>query len=131
RLLAVNQSAGGGPVLLNAIAAAVIGGTSLFGGRGSMCAALLGTMVIQSISNGMDLLSLSSGIKFMVTGGVLLVTVTIDSVVRRSRAAAARWRRLDRVDELEQQRLADRVERRERVARREALAVMGEDGGPH
>jgi D-xylose transport system permease protein len=90
RLLAVNQSAGQGPVLLNAIAAAVIGGVSLFGGRGSMWAALLGTMVIQSISNGMDLLSLSSGIKFMVTGGVLLITVTIDSVVRRSRAAAAR-----------------------------------------
>ena len=90
RLLAVNQSAGQGPVLLNAIAAAVIGGVSLFGGRGSMWAALLGTMVIQSISNGMDLLSLSSGIKFMVTGGVLLVTVTVDSVVRRSRAAAAR-----------------------------------------
>ncbi|HEX3759958.1 MAG TPA: hypothetical protein VHW23_14685 [Kofleriaceae bacterium] len=90
RLLAVNQSAGQGPVLLNAIAAAVIGGVSLFGGRGSMWAALLGTMVIQSISNGMDLLSLSSGIKFMVTGGVLLITVTIDSVVRRSRATAAR-----------------------------------------
>ncbi len=90
RLLAVNQSAGGGPVLLNAIAAAVIGGTSLFGGRGSMWAALLGTMVIQSISNGMDLLSLSSGIKFMVTGGVLLFTVTIDSVLRRSRATASR-----------------------------------------
>ncbi len=90
RLLAVNQSAGQGPVLLNAIAAAVIGGVSLFGGRGSMWAALLGTMVIQAISNGMDLLSLSSGIKFLVTGGVLLITVTIDSVVRRSRAAAAR-----------------------------------------
>jgi len=90
RLLAVNQSAGGGPVLLNAIAAAVIGGVSLFGGRGSMWAALLGTMVIQSISNGMDLLSLSSGIKFMVTGGVLLSTVTIDAVLRRSRATGAR-----------------------------------------
>lgn len=90
RLLAVNQSAGGGPVLLNAIAAAVIGGVSLFGGRGSMWAALLGTMVIQSISNGMDLLSLSSGIKFMVTGGVLLSTVTIDAVLRRSRAGATR-----------------------------------------
>jgi D-xylose transport system permease protein len=90
RLLAVNQSAGGGPVLLNAIAAAVIGGVSLFGGRGSMWAALLGTMVIQSISNGMDLLSLSSGIKFMVTGGVLLSTVTIDAVLRRSRASGLR-----------------------------------------
>jgi D-xylose transport system permease protein len=90
RLLAVNQSAGQGDVLLNAIAAAVIGGTSLFGGRGSVWAALLGIMVIQSISNGMDLLSLSSSIKFMITGGVLLSTVTIDAVLRRSRAAAAR-----------------------------------------
>ena len=87
RLLAVNQSAGQGDVLLNAIAAAVIGGTSLFGGRGSVWAALLGIMVIQSISNGMDLLSLSSSIKFMITGGVLLSTVTIDAVLRRSKAA--------------------------------------------
>ena len=63
---------------------------SLFGGRGSMWGALLGTIVIQSISNGMDLLSLSSGIKFMVTGGVPLTTVTVDSVLRRSRATAAR-----------------------------------------
>jgi D-xylose transport system permease protein len=90
RLYAVNQSAGQGDVLLNAIAAAVIGGTSLFGGRGSVWAALLGIMVIQSISNGMDLLSLSSSIKFMITGGVLLSTVTIDAVLRRSRTAATR-----------------------------------------
>jgi D-xylose transport system permease protein len=90
RLRAVNQSAGQGDVLLNAIAAAVIGGTSLFGGRGSVWAALLGIMVIQSISNGMDLLSLSSSIKFMITGGVLLSTVTIDAVLRRSRTVAAR-----------------------------------------
>jgi D-xylose transport system permease protein len=90
RLLAVNQSAGQGDVLLNAIAAAVIGGTSLFGGRGTVWAALLGIMVIQSISNGMDLLSLSSSIKFMITGGVLLSTVTIDAVLRRNRAATAR-----------------------------------------
>jgi D-xylose transport system permease protein len=88
RLLAVNQSAGQGDVLLNAIAAAVIGGTSLFGGRGSVWAALLGIMVIQSISNGMDLLSLSSSIKFMITGGVLLSTVTIDAVLRRNRTQA-------------------------------------------
>jgi D-xylose transport system permease protein len=77
-------------VLLNAIAAAVIGGTSVFGGRGSVWGALLGIMVIQSISNGMDLLSLSSPIKAMVTGGVLLSTVTIDAVLRRSRVAASR-----------------------------------------
>jgi D-xylose transport system permease protein len=90
RALSVNQSAGGGPVLLNAIAAAVIGGTSLFGGRGSVWAALLGTMVIQSISNGMDMLSLDSSIKFMITAGVLLSTVTIDAVLRRSKATTAR-----------------------------------------
>jgi D-xylose transport system permease protein len=90
RLYAVNQSAGQGPVLLNAIAAAVIGGTSLFGGRGSVWAALTGTVVIQSISNGMDLLSLSSSLKLMVTAGVLLSTVTIDAVLRRSHAATAR-----------------------------------------
>ncbi|HEY0481196.1 MAG TPA: hypothetical protein VGD37_26955 [Kofleriaceae bacterium] len=87
---AVNQSAGQGPVLLNAIAAAVIGGVSLFGGRGTVWGALLGTIVIQSISNGMDLLSLSSSIKFMITGGVLITTVTIDAVLRRSRSTGAR-----------------------------------------
>lgn len=90
RSYAVNQSAGGGPVLLNAIAATVIGGISLFGGRGSVWGALLGTIVIQSISNGMDLLSLASPLKLMITGGVLLVTATVDAVLRRSRAAPAR-----------------------------------------
>ncbi|MEZ4361082.1 MAG: hypothetical protein R3B48_12935 [Kofleriaceae bacterium] len=87
RLLAANQSAGQDDVLLNAIAAAVIGGTSLFGGRGSVWAALLGIIVIQSISNGMDLLSLQPAIKFMITGGVLLTAVTLDAVLRRGRAA--------------------------------------------
>jgi D-xylose transport system permease protein len=90
RLYAVGQSAGGANVLIDAIAAAVIGGVSLFGGRGSVWAALLGIMVIQSISNGMDLLSLSPGIKFMVTGGVLLLTVTVDAVLRRSRQTSGR-----------------------------------------
>ena len=84
RSLSVGQSAGRGDLLLNAIAAAVIGGTSLFGGRGTVWSALLGMTVIQAISNGMDLLSLSPSIKFMITGGVLLVTVTIDAVLRRS-----------------------------------------------
>ncbi len=88
RLMAVNQSAGQGDVLLNAIAAAVIGGTSLFGGRGSVWAALLGIAVIQSISNGMDLLSLQPSIKFMITGGVLLTAVTLDSLLRRGNTAA-------------------------------------------
>jgi D-xylose transport system permease protein len=88
RLLAVNQSSGGGDLLLNAIAAAVIGGTSLFGGRGTVWAAFLGALVIGSISNGMDLLGYVSSIKFMVTGGVLLLAVTIDALSRRSRRAA-------------------------------------------
>lgn len=90
RGLAVNQSAGQGAVLLNAIAAAVVGGTSLFGGRGSVWAALLGIIVIQSISNGMDLLSLQPSIKFMITGAVLLTAVTIDAVLRRGQQAAGR-----------------------------------------
>jgi D-xylose transport system permease protein len=70
-------------LLLNAIAAAVIGGTSLFGGRGTVWAALLGILVIQSISNGMDLLNFTPAFKQMITGGVLLTAVTIDAVVRR------------------------------------------------
>ena len=86
-LLAVEQGTGTGPELLNAIAAAVIGGTSLFGGRGTVWAALLGILVIQSISNGMDLLFLSPAIKFMVTGAVLLTAVTIDAVARSGRTS--------------------------------------------
>lgn len=79
RLLAVNQSSGSGDVLLNAIAAAVIGGTSLFGGRGSTWSALLGALVIGAIANGMDLLAFASSVKFMVTGVVLLLAVTVDA----------------------------------------------------
>jgi D-xylose transport system permease protein len=90
RLAAVNQSSGGGDTNLNAIAAAVIGGTSLFGGRGSAYSALLGIIVIQSISSGLSLLNLDSSIRFMVTGAVLLLAVTIDSLSRRSRAAHGR-----------------------------------------
>lgn len=90
RLLAVNQSSGSGVELLNAIAAAVIGGASLFGGRGTIWAALIGILVIQSISNGMDLLSFPSPVKLMVTGAVLLTAVTIDAVARRGRASTGR-----------------------------------------
>jgi D-xylose transport system permease protein len=85
RLFAVNQSSGGGDILLDAIAAAVIGGTSLFGGRGRVWSALLGALVIGSIANGMDLLAFASSIKFMVTGAVLLVAVTIDAYTRSRR----------------------------------------------
>jgi D-xylose transport system permease protein len=90
RLLAVNQSSGGSDLLLNSIAAAVIGGVSLFGGRGSPWAALLGAMVIGSISNGMDLLALASSVKFMITGAVLLMAVTLDALSRRGRQSAGR-----------------------------------------
>jgi D-xylose transport system permease protein len=86
RLIAVNQSSGSGDILLNAIAGPVIAGTSLFGGRGTVWSALLGAMVIGSISNGMDLLGLQSSVKFMITGGVLLAAVTLDSLARRQRS---------------------------------------------
>jgi len=87
RLLAVNQSSGGGDLLLLAIAGPVIAGVSLFGGRGSVWGALLGALVIGSISNGMDLLALQSSVKFMVTGGVLLVAVILDAIARKRRRA--------------------------------------------
>jgi D-xylose transport system permease protein len=90
RLLAVNQSSGGGDLLLLAIAGPVIAGTSLFGGRGSVWTALLGALVIGSISNGMDLLALESSVKFMVTGAVLLVAVIIDAIARNQRQSAGR-----------------------------------------
>ena len=87
RLLAVNQQSGSGDVLLLAIAGPVIAGTSLFGGRGYIWSALLGAVVIGSISNGMDLLALDSDVKFMITGAVLLGAVTIDAVTRQRREA--------------------------------------------
>jgi D-xylose transport system permease protein len=90
RLLAVNQGSGGSDLLLLAIAGPVIAGTSLFGGRGSVWSALLGALVIGSISNGMDLLALESSVKFMVTGGVLLAAVIVDAIARRQRQAAGR-----------------------------------------
>ncbi|MFC8501602.1 sugar ABC transporter permease [Pedococcus sp. NPDC057267] len=90
RLASSSQSAGTGDVNLNAIAAAVIGGTSLFGGRGSAYSALLGILVIQSISNGLTLLNLSSAPRFMITGGVLALAVLIDSLARRSRVSHGR-----------------------------------------
>jgi D-xylose transport system permease protein len=90
RLLAVNQSSGGSNLLLEAIAAPVIAGTSLFGGRGSVWSALLGATVIGSISNGMNLLALESSVKYMITGGVLLAAVIVDAVARSRRQAEGR-----------------------------------------
>jgi D-xylose transport system permease protein len=90
RLRSVDTNTGGGQALLYPIAAAVIGGTSLFGGRGTMKAALLGALVMLSIDNGLGLLGLSSGTKFVLTGAVLLLAVTVDSISRRGRAQSGR-----------------------------------------
>jgi D-xylose transport system permease protein len=90
RLRSVDTGAGGGSVLLYSIAAAVIGGTSLFGGRGHIKSAILGALVITSIDNGLGLLGLSAGTKFVVTGLVLLAAVTVDSLSRRGRESAGR-----------------------------------------
>ncbi len=87
RLRSVATNTGGGNLLLNIIAAAVIGGTSLFGGQGRVVSALYGALVITAIQNGMDLLGMASGTKFVVTGLVLLGAVLIDSVSKRRRAA--------------------------------------------
>lgn len=90
RLAASAQSSGGGDVNLNAIAAAVIGGTSLFGGRGSAFAAVLGIIVIQAISSGLTLMNLDSSIRYMVTGAVVLIAVSLDALARKSRSSHGR-----------------------------------------
>jgi D-xylose transport system permease protein len=90
RLASSSQQAGTGDVNLNAIAAAVIGGTSLFGGRGSAWSAVLGIIVIQAISNGLTLLNLSSSLRYMITGAVLAIAVIVDSLARRSRVSHGR-----------------------------------------
>jgi ABC-type xylose transport system, permease component len=90
RSLSVNQNAGQGALLMYAIAAAVIGGTSLYGGRGSAWAALLGVVVIQSIANGMTLISINSDMQFIITGLVLLAAVTIDAFTRRAHGPIVR-----------------------------------------
>ena len=88
RLRSVATNTGGGNLLLNAIAAAVIGGTSLFGGSGRVSSALLGALVIASVENGMSLLGLASGEKFVVNGIVLLAAVLVDAFSRRSRQSS-------------------------------------------
>jgi D-xylose transport system permease protein len=90
RLASSSQQAGTGDVNLNAIASAVIGGTSLFGGRGSAYSALLGIVVIQAISSGLTLLDLSSSLRYMITGAVLAIAVIVDSLARRSRVSHGR-----------------------------------------
>jgi D-xylose transport system permease protein len=90
RLSSVDTSTGGGTILLYSIAAAVIGGTSLFGGRGTIKSAFLGAIVITMIDNGLGLLNVSAGTKYIVTALVLLAAVTLDSLSRRGRVATGR-----------------------------------------
>ncbi len=85
RLAAASTSTGGAEVTLTAIAAAVIGGTSLFGGRGSAWSAVLGVAVIHVISSGLTLLNADGSLRYIVTGVVLALAVTVDAVSRRSR----------------------------------------------
>lgn len=85
RLRSVDTAAGGGDLLLNSIAAAVIGGTSLFGGSGRVISAFLGALVIATVNNGMGLLGLSAGVKFVITGLVLLTAVLVDAITRQGR----------------------------------------------
>lgn len=90
KIAAANQSAGSGDLLMNVIAAAVIGGTSLFGGRGRTWNALLGVLVITSIQYGLALQGIATPIQYMITGGVLLATVVIDSITRKTQKSAGR-----------------------------------------
>ncbi|PBC60428.1 ABC transporter permease [Streptomyces sp. Tue6028] len=90
KIASANQGAGAGDLLMNAIAAAVIGGTSLFGGRGRTWNALLGVLVIVSIQYGLALEGIASPVQYMITGGVLLATVVIDAVTRKTQKTAGR-----------------------------------------
>ena len=90
RLNSVDLTAGGGTLLLDSISAAVIGGVSLFGGRGRVSGALFGGLIIGMISNGIDLVGSTDAVKYITTGLILLAAVTLDTVARRRQAAAGR-----------------------------------------
>ena len=86
----VSQASGTNGLELTAIAAAVIGGASLFGGRGTAYAAMLGIIVLQAIESGLNQVNVDSSVRFMTTGGVLLLAVMIDSVSRKKRTSSGR-----------------------------------------
>ena len=86
----VDLNVGGGTLLLNAIAAAVIGGVSLFGGRGEVRGALLGSLVIVTVSNGLNTAGYKAGIIYVVTGAILLLAVTLDTIARRLQVRSGR-----------------------------------------
>ena len=90
RQFAVDTNTGGGNLILDAIAAAVIGGTSLFGGRGRIIGALLGALVIGSVANGLDLLGQSANVKSIITGLILLAAASIDIISRKRRILSGR-----------------------------------------
>ena len=90
RLNSVDLTFGGGTLLLDSISAAVIGGVSLFGGRGRVSGALFGGLIIGMISNGTDLVGSADWVKYITTGLILLAAVTLDTVARRRQAAAGR-----------------------------------------
>ena len=90
RLNSVDLTFGGGTLLLDSISAAVIGGVSLFGGRGKVSGALFGGLIIGMISNGTDLVGSADWVKYVTTGAILLGAVTLDTVARRRQAAAGR-----------------------------------------
>ncbi|WP_034483486.1 sugar ABC transporter permease [Actinomadura oligospora] len=90
RLNSVATDSGAGNTLLYAVGAAVIGGTSLFGGRGRARDAILGGLVIATIDNGLGLLGMDAYANFLITGGVLLVAAGIDALSRRRRSATGR-----------------------------------------
>ena len=86
----VDLNFGGGTLLLNAIAAAVIGGVSLFGGRGEVRAAFLGALVIATVSNGLNTAGYATGVIYVVTGVILLFAVTLDTIARRLQVRSGR-----------------------------------------
>ena len=85
----ISPTTGGGTTLLYAVGAAVIGGTSLFGGKGKLRDAVLGGLVVAVINNGMGLLGFSSGTQYLVTGGVLLISASVDAISRRGANTAS------------------------------------------
>jgi D-xylose transport system permease protein len=90
RLNSVDLNAGGGTLLIDAISAAVIGGTSLFGGRGEVRDAFFGALLIATIANGLNTLNLTQGVIYITTGAILLLAVTLDTILRRRQAKAGR-----------------------------------------
>jgi D-xylose transport system permease protein len=89
-LRSVAPDQGGGTLLLDAISAAVIGGTSLFGGRGEVRSAVLGASVIATIQNGLYIFGFQPGVIYITTGSILLFAVTLDTIARRRQAKTGR-----------------------------------------